>query len=306
MNSLHVLMPSLACADDDPRFRKWLARGDRLPAAAEARETAIRGLFRFAGEAMPTAALRHHCHVDDASGTWLCADPACVRSEATGARLMACPVEDLSMEEASQLATAMRPLFGDAGVPLALDTPSAWCLRLADGAPPATFTPPAAALGIDLIECLPDGGAGRTWRKLFNEAQVALHVHPVNRARVASGKLPVNALWFWGRGALPGSVDSGVRVVASTDDAVRGLARLAGAACIEVSPARIDAAEGGGDALLDLDTFGGSDVAGSWFPHFRRWLRERRFDAVEFAFASGERFRVRHAHRLRFWVRQRV
>ncbi len=304
MSALHVLLPPMARLDRDPEFRRWLARGDRLSLVAGAREAAIRRLFRFAGEALPTAALRHHCHADDAgSGTWLCVDPAYVRSEMNGARLLACPVDDLTMAEADELAAALRPLFGDAGVPLALDTPTAWCLRLAEGAPAATFVPPAQALGADLITCLPDGAAGRTWRKLFNEAQVALHAHPVNRMRGASGKLPVNALWFWGRGALPGSVDTGVRAVASSDDVVRGLARLAGTMCIESSPPAIDAVQRDGDALLDLDRAGGAEVVPAWLPDFRRWLRERRFDAIEFVYASGERFRLRHAHRLRFWRR---
>lgn len=303
MSALHVLMPPFAHTGADPAFRRWLARGDRLPAVADVREAVIRGLFRFAGDSMPTAALRHHCHAGDAgSGTWLCADPAHVRSEMNGARLLACPVDDLTMAEAGELAAALRPLFGDAGVPLALDTPTAWCLRLAEGAPAATFVPPEKALGVDLITCLPDGAAGRTWRKLFNEAQVALHAHPVNRMRGASGKLPVNALWFWGRGALPGSVDTGVRAVASSDDVVLGLARLAGTACIETSPPAIDALRRGDDALLDLDRADAGDI-GTWLLDFRRWLRERRFDVVELAFASGERFRLRHAHRLRFWRR---
>lgn len=304
MNTLHVLMPPLARAGADPAFRQWLARGDRLPSAAGDREAEIRRLFRFAGEALPTAALRHHCHAGDAdSGVWLCADPAFVRGEANGARLMACPVDDLTMAEADELAAALRPLFGDAGAPLALDTPTSWCVRLADGARAATFTPPAHALGADLIECLPGGEGGRTWRRLFNEAQIALHAHPVNRTRVAAGRLPVNALWLWGRGALPGAVDSAVQAIASTDETLCGLARVAGVDGIATSSAALDALQRDGDILLDLGHADGADVVPAWFPEFRRWLRRGRFDAVVLAFASGERFRLRHAHRLRVWRR---
>ncbi|MGH8124877.1 MAG: phosphoglycerate mutase [Rhodanobacteraceae bacterium] len=302
MSTLHILMPSLAGMDDVPVLRHWLAHGDRLPSLANARGAVLRACFRFPGDALPTAALRHHCHAGDAtSGTWLCADPAWVRSEATGARLMACPVDDVSATEAAALAAVLRPTFGDAGVPLAVDTPSAWCVRLERGTPLGGFTDPVGALGTSLLDCLPTAEAGRKWRHLFNEVQIALHAHPVNAARAAAGKRPINALWFWGAGSLPESVGSELRCIASNDDVLRGLAKLAGAACVEPLPDALEAAHGGRDALLDLDAAGSAAALAEWLATFRRWLRERRFDAVALSFASGKRFRVRHVHRLRFW-----
>lgn len=302
MSTLHALLPPLAHVRANPGFLNWLARGDRLTKARDARTRLLRELFQFAGESVPAAALRHHCHGDDAaSGAWLCADPAWVRSEATGARLMAWPLADLSAAEAEALATALRPLFGDAGAPLSIDTPSAWCLHLLHDAPRAEFRAPADALGVDLMECLPAGDAGRAWRRLFNEAQVALHAHPVNAARVAAGKRPVNALWLWGAGALPGSVESGLQVVASVDDLVRGLAKMSGATRVEPLPDALEAPLQSGMALLDLDIPGHADDAVEWLAHFQRWLRERRFEAIVITFADGERFCVRHVHRLRFW-----
>lgn len=305
MNTLHVLMPALPGIDDLPALRRWLAHGDRLPDLADARGTALRECFRFPGDALPVAALRHHCHAEDAkSGTWLCADPAWVRSEATGARLMACPIDDVSATEAAELAAVLRPTFGDAGVPLVVDTPSAWCVRLERGTPLAGFTDPRNALGVSLLDCLPAGEAGRKWRHLFNEAQVALHAHPVNAARAAAGRRPINALWFWGAGSLPDPVDTGLRCIASADDVLRGVAKMAGAACVEPSPDALEGPRGDGDVLLDLGASGSTTTfTEEWLAAFRRWLRERRFDVVVLSFASGERFRVRHVHRLRFWRR---
>lgn len=304
MTTLHVLLPPWAQAGDALEFRRWLAHGDRLVDAPGTRDRVLRELFHFAGDTIPVAALRHFCHAEDArTGVWLCADPAWVRSEATGARLMACPLTDVTAAEAEALAAALRPLFGDAGAPLSVDAPSEWCAHVADAAPAARFVDPARALGVDLLACLPEGAAGRAWRRLFNEAQVMLHAHPVNAAREVAGKHPVNALWLWGAGALPAGVETGLQLVASVDDAVRGLAKMGGAVRVEPLPEALESAGGVGAALLDLDIAGQPFDAAQWLVPFRRWLREGRFDALELAFASGERIRVRHAHCLRFWRR---
>lgn len=302
MSTLHVLMPPLAHVAGDAAFRDWLARGERLPEAPVGRTAALRALFRFAGDALPAAALRHHCHGDDAAaGAWLCADPAWVRGEATGARLMAWPLEDLSAAEADALAGSLRPLLGDAGAPLVLDTPSAWCLRVADAGAPASLADPADALGTDLLACLPAGDAGRAARRLFSEAQIVLHAHPVNAARAAAGKHPVNALWFWGAGSLPTPVETRVQVVASVDDVVRGLAKLGDAVRVEPLPEALQAGDAPGEVLLDLDIPGHAGRVGEWLEHLQRWLAVRRFAAIELAFPGGERWQLRHLHRLRFW-----
>jgi len=305
MSTLHVLMPPLSCINDVPAFQHWLGRGDRLPDIQKARVAVLRERFQFTAGQIPAAALRHHCHASDAANdTWVCADPAYVRSEATGARLLACPVDGLSGADADELAAALQPLFDDMEAALLVDTPSAWSVRLASDTQAADFTDAGEALGASLIDVLPEGDAGRAWRRLFNDAQILLHAHPVNTRRAAAGKVPVNALWFWGGGRLPDSVETGLQCVASTDDVLRGLARMAGAVRLEPSREAMETARESGDALLDLDMPGHKDVTG-WLAPFEYWLREHRFDGITLVFASGERFRLRHAHRLRFWVRRR-
>lgn len=304
MTTLHVLLPALAQVGEDLSFRRWLARGDRLPDIADARDTVLRELFHFSADPMPAAALRHHAHTGDVeAGAWLCADPAYVRSEATGARLMEWPIGDLVAEDALQLADALRPLFDDVGATLLPDAPSAWCLRVAKDTSEVEFVRPADALGVDMLECLPRGDAGRAWRRLFNEAQVVLHAHPVNARRSAAGKLPVNALWLWGAGSLPNVVESGLHAVASTDDVLRGLARLAGVVCLEPSlEALRDSCERGDVLLLDLGV-GIAEPIAEWLPAFKRCLAGGRCDTIMLTFAGGERFRVRRHHRLRVWRR---
>lgn len=303
MSILHVLLPPLPQAGGGS-FVRWLARGDRLSDVPDPRVALARESFRFAGGTMPVAALRHHAQGGDAAGgIWMCADPAYARSEATGARLMACPLPDVSAQEARSLATALTPLFEDAGLALAVDTPAAWCAQLRGDAPEIAFTRPVDALGANLLDCLPQGEAGRPWRRLFSEAQIALHAHPVNAERIAAGRLPINALWFWGAGPLPGTVESRLAWLASSDDVLRGLAMLAGVPCAEPSSETLQAGVAAGDVLLDLGACPRAEDLAGWLAYFQRALRDRRFDTVELRFPGGERFRVRHTHRLRFWRR---
>lgn len=301
MSTLYVLLPPWNRAAANPAFARWLARGDRLPDLADARTALTRELFHFDDVGIPVAALRHHCHAEDAAeGAWLAADPAYVRSEATGARLMTWPLADLDADAATALAATLAPLLAEGGMRLVVDTPSAWCLKLAVDAPAVSFLPPVDALGAHLLDCLPSGDAGRPWRRLFSEIQILLHAHPANAARSAAGKLPVNALWLWGAGVLPHAADAAVDLVASNDDVLCGLARVARVRWAEPAHAALAGGRGEGGVLLDLDPARDADWA-AWLGELRRALAARRFHAIELVFADGHRVRVRRAHRLRFW-----
>lgn len=293
MSSLYLLLPSLARFDGAPRLKGWLARGDRLPDAPRGRETALREAFQVPGTALPVAALlREHLAHDAGENIWLCADPAYVRVEANGARLLACGGElQLTGEEAESLARPLRPLFGDAGAPLEMTSPVSWALRLPPGAQLPAFVSPEEALGSHLLEHLPQGNGGRRWRALFNEAQILLHSHPVNAARRERGLMPVNALWFWGAGASPMWVKSPLKLVISGDPLVQALASRAGVSSAIPAPDILDSIESGTDALLDSDRI--EDGL------FERILK--RFAVAHLAFASGERFRIKRRHRWRVW-----
>lgn len=72
---------------------------------------------------------------------------------------------------------------------------------------PESLTPYAptlqAAIGQEIQEWWPQGTASRPWRRVLNVVQMAWHDDPVNVARAASGKRPVNGLWLYG-GGRPG------------------------------------------------------------------------------------------------------
>ena len=311
MSFLHLLLPPLVRFDDAPSLKRWLARGDRLADAPRGREAALREVFQLPGASLPVAALlRQHLVHDAGEDVWLCADPAYVRAEAHGARLFARGDDlELTREEAEGLAQPLRPLFGDAGAPLEISTPAHWALRLPCGTPLPDFIGPEDALGVNLLECMPQGDAGRRWRALFNEAQIILHSHPLNAQRRARGQMPVNALWFWGAGALPMWVRSPMTRVSSDDALVLALFARASTssgtipAASKLAPAALEDASRGGDTLLDFFGVDAASIERDWLARMDDALRRGRARRIELAFASGERFRIRPWHRWRVWRR---
>ena len=287
----------------------WLARGDRLPSSPVGIEQAIRELFEFSGQGFPAAALSRQIDAGDAAGsTWLRADPAHVRADMTTARMLACGELGLSTSETAELATALKPLFGDAGFEFDARAPSRWYLRAAIGTELPQCATPDEAMGDDLKLHLPPGATGKRWRQLYNEAQVILHNHAVNECRVARGAVSVNSLWFWGAGALPDRVRSPLSEVVSESLEIRALAALAGV------PVHLRVGEGSdamqkrgvdADCLIDLGNLRADALEDSGLQPLDQAVRDGSCGAVHILFASGERYLYRAPHRYRFWRRRR-
>ncbi|MEO6969176.1 MAG: phosphoglycerate mutase [Rhodanobacteraceae bacterium] len=305
MSILHLMLPPLARFEASSPLRRWLVRGDRLADAQRGRLVALRQVFQMPGASVPVAALlREAIAHDGGENTWLCADPAHVLAETAGARLLACGDLDLASEEAEQFAASLRPLFGDAGMPLEICSPQRWCLRLPREAGLPGFTAPDDALGTSLLDHLPQGEAGRRWRALFNEAQVILHAHPLNEVRRSRGQMPVNALWFWGAGALPMWVRSPLTLLASEDPIAHALAQRAKVGLSSPTFDAFDAlARAGSDALFDLERGDPAIIEHGWLSRLERVLRRGRTSRIDAAFVSGERFRIKRWHHWRYWRR---
>ena len=238
---------------------------------------------------------------DAAHATWLRADPAYVRPDINGARLLAVG-EALGLDEASaeSLLRPLRPRFGDAGLPIGAGRPSSWYLRLPEGSPLPRFVAPDEALGADLFDHLPPGSDGRRWRALLSEAQVVLHQHPLNAERQARGLAPVNSVWFWGAGRLPDRVASTYAVVHTPDSTVRAFAELAGVRA--EPPAAWTVGEA--DIAHDLRHERQLDrLLSAWIEPALRDLRAKRLDALDLLWADGARFEIRRSQSLRFWKR---
>jgi len=302
MARLTILLPELRRLAASPLPGRWLARGDRLADVKPGRNAALRGCFEFLGSAVPAAALLRSLEAGDAAGTlWVRADPCYVVVDATAVRMLAWGNLALTAEQGSELARALRPLFGDAGFPLEPAAPEHWYLRCPGGVRLPTFADPHDVLGADLLPHFPHGDNERQWRHLLNEAQVILHNHPVNIARAQRGQVPANSVWFWGAGQLPEWVRTPFTRAVSSDPLLGALARRAGIA-VESLPGAAELRVDANDALLlDLAHSGAPD--GAWFEAVGALLAARRVAALELRFESGEAVVYKSRHRWRFWRR---
>lgn len=280
---------------------KALGRATRTPALPDGSDAQLARHIQLTPQGWPLAALsRQHDAGDAADACWLRADPAFVRPDINGARLLACG-EGLGVtgEDAQALLPALRPLFGDAGCPLDAPTPTRWYLRLAPGVRLPSFVTPDDALGADLFEHLAHGADARRWRALSNEAQVVLHNHPWNRERAARGLAPINSLWFWGGGRLPDRVSTAHAAVFTHAQVLSILAQASGAPLAPL-PATFDGKAGLFDLrhLRDLRAF-----SAHWLAPALAALASGALSSLTLDLDGGRGYRLSGAQRWRLWRR---
>jgi hypothetical protein len=136
----------------------------------------------------------------------------------------------------------------------------------------------------------------KTCSSTCRRAQILLHQHPVNQARGERGLPPVNSLWFWGGGTLPAHVRTSLATVIGDDVLLGALAGRAGLVMQPRTPSHVALARAGG--MIDLQDLPVDVIANDWWPSLEPLLRTQ---AVQWVFASGERFVHRPWHRWRFW-----
>jgi hypothetical protein len=295
--SVQWWLPALAHFESDHPLRAWLPRADRCVDGSPGYLGGLGDYFPGIDHSLPAAAItREFLAGDAADATWLSADPAWVQPDMNGVRLLACGQLQLGMDEAQALAAPLCPVFDEAGMQLEISTPDRWHLKL----PPATslpdFAAPEQALGENLSQHLPQGSEGRRWRVLLNEIQVLLHQHPLNAERRARGLAPINSLWLWGGGPLPGRLKSPLHGVISDDLLLRALAARAGVTQLSRTPEIVAAASPGW--LIDLQDLPASEIASRWWPTLQPLLGR---PSTVLHFASAERWRRKPWHRWRLW-----
>lgn len=280
-----------------------LGRADRLPDGEAGARAQLLRHFELLPRRWPIAALSRRMDAGDAAGAaWLRADPAYIRPDINGARLLACG-EALKLDDADVVALLrpLKPLFGDAGFPIDAPVPGRWYLRLPPQADLPEFTPPSEALGADLFEHLAEGVEGRRWRALLNEAQIVLHNHPRNARRIERGLAPVNSLWFWGAGVLPDHVRSGFAAVIADDESLRALAAAAGLR-LQPTARRFEAPDA--DSLIDLRALRDLTLfAQDWLAPALDAVRAGRLASLQLDLEDGGGYGITPGQRWRIWRR---
>lgn len=105
----------------------------------------------------------------------------------------------LDVEASLQFFQRLEPLFASEGWDLRWGAPGRWYLGHPSLEGLATASPDRV-IGRNPDLWMPDGPAGRTFRRLQAEVQMSLHQHPLNEAREAAGLPAVNSVWLSGCG----------------------------------------------------------------------------------------------------------
>jgi len=286
-----------------PEIARALGQGDALADGDAGRVAQSQRQFVSVPNHWAPAAWCRQLDRGDASGAaWLRVDPAHVRPDMNGVRLLGVGERlGLAQDDVDALLPALRPLFGDSGFELDAPTPSRWYLRLRPETRLPSFSEPDTALGEDLFEHQPDGADARRWRALLNEVQVVLHNHDWNQRRRERGLVPINALWLWGGGVLPTSVACDFDLVNSDDEVLRAIAHCAGVESRSLATSFVAAT---GRTLHDLRRY--RDLATlqrDWLRPALAAVRSGQLKTLELDAADGLRRSLASAHRWRFWRR---
>ena len=235
----HLLIPALFPAaaltrENDPlhgikapALQGLLARADRQQSPATDMESWLCDTFGVPRQQdYPVASLSLPADgVDPESAYWLRADP--VHMSAERDQLILTQVS-VAKDEADTLIATLNRHFAPDGLHFVAPLPGRWYLRC-EHAPSITTHGLYQAAGNNVHPLLPGGADAMRWRALLNEIQMLLFEHPVNLAREARGVAPVNSVWPWGGGTLPGAPQKPFDEVCADDPLATGLARASAA-----------------------------------------------------------------------------
>ena len=151
---------------------------------------------------------------------------------------------EISTEEAGELIRFLDRELSSEGIRLYPGFSYRHCLVLNHAKTGAELTPPHDFTGKPVAGRLPSGTNTELLLHWMERAYELLQEHPVNRARVAAGKNPANAIWFWGEGRKPALTPffekTGLRgAVISAVDLIQGIGR-----CAEMDVIKVEGATG--------------------------------------------------------------
>lgn len=171
--------------------------------------------------------------------------------------------DDISTEEARQLIEAVQAAFGGGEYDFYTGVSYRHCLIWHGGTTElGNMTPPHDITGKVIGPHLSTAETARPLLEMMEKSFDLLKDHPVNKARVATGRRPANCIWLWGEGKRPAlrpfealyGIKGGM---VSAVDLLKGIANCAGMEVAKVPGATgyIDTDfEGKAKAALDLLT----------------------------------------------------
>lgn len=208
-----------------PALSRLLGKGVREKTAGKTAQQWLREAFA-AGQCGVVGVTQAIDMPGAVAGAWLRADPVHIRIDRDRALLFDAGAFDLEQAEANALTQTLNQHFAEDGMRFHSPHPKRWYLKL-DGGLDVITTAIDEVAGDDIHPHLPRGNGGLRWHGWLNEIQMLLYTHPVNDAREAVGKLPVNSIWPWGEGPLPTGLIKPAQTLLADDALAAGLAHAA-------------------------------------------------------------------------------
>jgi len=151
---------------------------------------------------------------------------------------------EISTEEARELILYLDERLASEGVRLYPGFSYRHCLVLNHAETGAELTPPHDFSGKPVEGKLPQGVNAQLLMRWMTEAFLLLKDHPINISRIAAGKNPANAIWFWGEGRKPALTPflkkTGLKgAVISAVDLIQGIGK-----CAEMEVVKVEGATG--------------------------------------------------------------
>ncbi len=132
--------------------------------------------------------------------TTICATPCYLHADRDRLLLFA-NEHRLSEQECADLIDELQPLFIEFDAKLIRHQSGELLLQL-NTLPNVSFSALADVKGKAVTDYLPKGEDRINWIRLWNEIQMKLYDSNFNQQRQQAEKMPINSLWFWGRGKL--------------------------------------------------------------------------------------------------------
>jgi len=241
-----LLQPTRDLTDQDlpatPSLERLLACGQSEQWTPSGFSDVLCGLFNLLAEPgydLPVATISRLVDDDHSvEGIWMRADPVHLAADRDGVVLMDQSTFTLDQHDALVLAADIRGILAEHDLELEVPTVNRWYVKL-KVLPDVKTTAIHEVVGKDIHQHMPAGADKSYWVQLINEIQMCMHASDVNEKRQQRGEFPVNSIWFWGSGELPGRVECEWSRVFSDEEIARGLAIHAGVPWSEL-PESID------------------------------------------------------------------